>query len=748
MTLTAHQKLPQGPGWVIALLARAERGGPYVPEPDGRDLRIDLLRGFCVVAMIVDHIAGPSVLYAVTGGNRFYTSAAEGFIFISGLVMGLVYHRGVVRDGLGPTLLRAMERGVTLYLVTITLTFIFVPLSEALELPWAQGVDFGNPAAFVVSVLTLHRTYYLVDIPLLYAFLLIVAPAAMTMMSQGRTDVMLGASWLLWGAYQFFPEHADAPWLIAGNYLFYFSAWQVFFFTGLALGWHHETLTRRLANFPRRTALLLSSAGFAALVALYRVQGQLHRLWPDDPDRVLGVQLLLTEVAFAKGDVRPGRIVASVVVFGFFYLLVTQAWGPIRRGLGWFLLPLGSSALYAYAAHVIIAVPVGFTLAQVTLPGPRWSAAVVQIAVLLLIWQLIRWRVLFINPTRGWARYAWPTAATAACLVLLPLDASPGVPGVGATTLEADPYAARVARAFGTPVPGKPPRGEGTPVPLRRPGLLQALPPTQNAPPVSPYVGQIRGRLVNVQFFSPSLGEDMPYFIYLPPGYQEERRLYPVLYMLHGNSGSYEEWLAYGLVDRADRMIVSRQILPLIIVLPQGDFSYWINHLGDEPQWGDYLSIDLVRHIGATYRVFPDPDRRAVGGLSMGGTGALLNAFWKPDVFGVAGAHSSSLPEEGARDFLGAGRDYRVRDPISVAGFRPRGALARLRIWIDIGDEDAWLPRAEQLHTTLEGRGIAHDWQVFPGDHDGDYWSSHVIDYLLFYDAALNPDRQASAALP
>src|SRR5687767_11168856 len=104
--------------------------GPYVPAEAGRDLRIDLLRGYCVLAMVVDHIAGRSLLYPLTGGNRFYTSAAEAFIFISGLVMGLVYRRLVERDGLGFSLRRAIERSVTLYLVTITLSLLFIPLSE------------------------------------------------------------------------------------------------------------------------------------------------------------------------------------------------------------------------------------------------------------------------------------------------------------------------------------------------------------------------------------------------------------------------------------------------------------------------------------------------------------------------------------------------------------------------------------------------------------------------------------------
>src|SRR5436190_11433646 len=85
---------------------------------DGRDLRIDLLRGYCVLAMVIDHIGGPSLLLLLTGANSFYSSAAEGFIFISGLVVGLAYRRHVQRCGVAPSVSRALQRAATLYLLT------------------------------------------------------------------------------------------------------------------------------------------------------------------------------------------------------------------------------------------------------------------------------------------------------------------------------------------------------------------------------------------------------------------------------------------------------------------------------------------------------------------------------------------------------------------------------------------------------------------------------------------------------
>jgi enterochelin esterase-like enzyme len=265
-------------------------------------------------------------------------------------------------------------------------------------------------------------------------------------------------------------------------------------------------------------------------------------------------------------------------------------------------------------------------------------------------------------------------------------------------------------------------------------------------PEASPLAGPIWGMLRRVSFYSHALAREVPYFVYLPPGYGLSDRLYPTLYMLHGNSGSNEEWIAYGLIDEVDAMIVAGEIRPLVVVLPQGDFSYWINLPPMGPNYGDYLLNDLVEHVDATYRVQEEPQYRAVGGLSMGATGALIAAFRNPDVFGIVGAHSPALPEEGQRYFLGMGRDFGQRDPITQAMRRQQ--LDELAIWIDVGDEDDWLARAEELHWILDEREILHEWQVFPGEHWGGYWSEHIPDYLLFYDSALHPAPDETLAAP
>jgi hypothetical protein len=116
-----------------SLKLRASRLWPANPrryEVDKRDLRLDLLRGFAVIAMIADHIGGErSWLYAITGGDAFFVSAAEVFVFISGLLMGIIYAGVIARQGLGTALMKGLQRAWTLYLMTVTLTLTLMALS-------------------------------------------------------------------------------------------------------------------------------------------------------------------------------------------------------------------------------------------------------------------------------------------------------------------------------------------------------------------------------------------------------------------------------------------------------------------------------------------------------------------------------------------------------------------------------------------------------------------------------------------
>jgi enterochelin esterase-like enzyme len=253
-------------------------------------------------------------------------------------------------------------------------------------------------------------------------------------------------------------------------------------------------------------------------------------------------------------------------------------------------------------------------------------------------------------------------------------------------------------------------------------------------------VPPIAGTLAEAHFYSATLGRDMTYRVYLPPDYATAgSSYYPVVYMLHGAGGDYTEWSDSFLPDRADEMIRRGEIQPMIVAMPDGGHrTYWAN-LPDGPRWADYLAYDFVQEIDSHYRTLPVPTSRAIGGLSMGGLGALNTALHHPDIFNVVGGHSPSIrvePDPRVADSL-MGATFYDNDPIWLVHNRWQPG-EHLSIWVDVGLDDGWRPNIEEFGSALRSAGIAPTWREFPGTHEDTYWTSHVPDYLRFYSSALS----------
>ncbi len=342
-----------------------------------RDVRLDLLRGFAAFGMIVDHIGGHhSWLYTVTGGNRFFVSAAEAFIVISGLVMGMVYAGYIAKRGFAAAARKILSRAGTLYLLTVLLTLGFALLSWLLRLPWRPALAVQAIPSWTVSVLTLHQTYFLTDIPLLYTFLVLAALPVLALLVRGKWRWVLGGAWGLWGLWQVWPEAATLPWAIRDNTLFHLSSWQAPFITALVIGYHRPAVTAWLARVPLGAACAVSGVATAALVAL---------------TLALPADVPISGVLFDKANVAPGRVAAFVVVGAFAYTALTVVWTPVQRALGWLLLPLGTHALTAYSLHIFV---VALTTAALDAlmgadrPGATLTM-VIQLAGVAMIWGTI-----------------------------------------------------------------------------------------------------------------------------------------------------------------------------------------------------------------------------------------------------------------------------------------------------------------------------------------------------------------------
>jgi hypothetical protein len=362
------------------------------PRSEGRDLRLDLLRGFFVFAMIVDHIGGSSWLYAITGGNRWLVSAAEGFVFVSGLTMGMVYRVKLQRLGLRAASWAALQRARTLYLLTVALTLGFTLIARLTDLAiWTERyLAAGEPLELLVGALTLHYTYHGADILAIYTILVACTPLLLFLLAEGKTSWIIAGSWLLWAGYQHFPEQFAVPWAIRNNHYFPLAAWQVLFVGGLVIGWHRQALSavvrERLGVLRAAPVRVSLFSPVAALLSVGWIDHGHFADWALDP--MVG--------PFAKPSLGPGRLVLFLALFALGYLVLTVAWGPIARVTGSLLLPLGQTALYGYTMQLLLILPIYNTL-DLSREAPEQIAvnSAVQLAAVATVWLMVRTRFLF-----------------------------------------------------------------------------------------------------------------------------------------------------------------------------------------------------------------------------------------------------------------------------------------------------------------------------------------------------------------
>lgn len=280
-----------------------------------------------------------------------------------------------------------------------------------------------------------------------------------------------------------------------------------------------------------------------------------------------------------------------------------------------------------------------------------------------------------------------------------------------------------------------------TPLPTPTPGAN--LPAPAPIPTAAAFPAQTgRSQLRVTRFDSESIAQEMPITIYLPPGYFDSGRRYPVLYMLSGFAGDPLEWVDYGLCDSMELLVRGGYIQPMIVVMPSGDYSWWFNHAAvpdsDGKAWGDYIWKDIVGYTDGNYRTLAKRESRAIGGLSAGGQGAMMFSLTHPELFRVVGAHSPSLRHaDGSLPFFGDEAYFNQYDPLWL--FKNTTGWQGSTYWIDVGDDDTeWGDSIRDLHVLLTLLGVPHTFQdTWHGVHDGYYWGAHVGDYLTWYASQL-----------
>ena len=148
-------------------------------------------------------------------------------------------------------------------------------------------------------------------------------------------------------------------------------------------------------------------------------------------------------------------------------------------------------------------------------------------------------------------------------------------------------------------------------------------------------------------FKSVSMGIDVGYYIYLPPGYEASQERYPVVYHLHGGRPGAEN-KAVRLSGYVDAAIQKGTIKPTIYVFPNGGPVSWYDMPEMKRGMGESIFVkELLPHIDATYRTWGSREGRALEGYSQGGRGTTRIMFKHPEWFlSVAPGGSGYGPEK------------------------------------------------------------------------------------------------------
>jgi S-formylglutathione hydrolase FrmB len=164
-----------------------------------------------------------------------------------------------------------------------------------------------------------------------------------------------------------------------------------------------------------------------------------------------------------------------------------------------------------------------------------------------------------------------------------------------------------------------------------------------------------------------------------------------------------------------------------VVLLPEGDTGWWNDR--HEGPWGSYVLREAIP--AALRRSGANRDRVAIGGISMGGFGALDLGRIEPKRFCAVGGHSPAVL---TRDEFGFGfdnaADYARHDLLSLTR---KQSLYDAPVWIDVGNHDDLRPASAKLAGELEADGADVSFHIWPGAHDGRYWDAHFADYLRFY---------------
>ncbi|UZD23626.1 alpha/beta hydrolase-fold protein [Algoriphagus halophytocola] len=236
---------------------------------------------------------------------------------------------------------------------------------------------------------------------------------------------------------------------------------------------------------------------------------------------------------------------------------------------------------------------------------------------------------------------------------------------------------------------------------------------------------------------SPGLGMDRRLTVYTPPGYEQSKEKFPVLYLLHGAGGDEEAWIALGRTAQImDNLIAQGKAKPMIVVMPNGNViqdaapgegsegMYKPNFMVPKTMDGTYEAnfMDIVKFVENNYQVKANKANRAIAGLSMGGYHTMHISRYYPNTFDYMGLFSAAImPREDATGKVYSDIDGTLKTQMDN-GYE--------LYWIAIGKTDFLYDANTEFRAKLDEMGMPYEYVESEGGHIWRNWRVYLTQFV------------------
>lgn len=375
---------------------------------NGRDLRLDFLRGMVMIVVVCVHLQYLSLFSMFMWERLGMFSSAEGFVSLSGIVLGIVYKNHLLKLGFRSAAFKLLKRAFQLYRVNVLIILSIIALSYIPSINVYQVTHWTSPlkggSAFflfplaqtpwltvVKQVLLLQVGPHQFQVVGLYAILITLAPLVLFLLYRRQTAGLLLLSWGLycinaWWDIKVTPARFEVA--------FPLLTWQLLFFNGMIVGFHHQKVFAFLADRQHKV-LILFAAFCLCLFMLFAVCNPEPLCWPWQTVHYVSAEAYshVYSTWFEKNHLGIGRVVNNILLYMTLFAFVSWHWQACNRYFGWLLIPIGQASLYVFIWHVY------FVLfwSNTALPTYNnfWLNSIMHLCSVALIWLMVKKKFMF-----------------------------------------------------------------------------------------------------------------------------------------------------------------------------------------------------------------------------------------------------------------------------------------------------------------------------------------------------------------